>query len=48
LNITLGEPDAISGLQQYILQRGVATQAWMKSEAASFAKQAAAAKAASK
>jgi TPP-dependent pyruvate/acetoin dehydrogenase alpha subunit len=40
--------DAVSGLEQYILQRRVATRAWMDREAASFAKQAAAAKAASK
>ena len=40
--------DAISGLEQYILQRRVAPRAWMDREAASFAKQAAAAKAASK
>jgi hypothetical protein len=40
--------DAVAGLQQYILQRRVATRAWMDREAASFAKLAAAAKAASK
>jgi hypothetical protein len=40
--------DAVSGLEQYILQRRVATRAWMDREAASFAKLAAAAKAASK
>jgi Dehydrogenase E1 component len=40
--------DAVSGLEQYILQRRVATRAWMDREAASFSKQAAAAKAASK
>jgi hypothetical protein len=40
--------DAVSGLEQYILQRRVATQAWMDREAASFEKQAAAAKTASK
>lgn len=40
--------DPISGLQQYILQRGVATRKWMDREAAVFAKQATAAKAASR
>jgi TPP-dependent pyruvate/acetoin dehydrogenase alpha subunit len=39
---------AVSGLEQYILQRGVATRAWMDREAASFAKLVAAANAASK
>ena len=38
----------LSGLEQYILQRSVATRAWMDREAASFAKLVVAAKAASK
>jgi hypothetical protein len=40
--------DAIEGLEQYILQRKVATRAWMEREAKSFAKQAASVLAASK
>jgi Dehydrogenase E1 component len=40
--------DPISCLEQYILQRGVATRSWMDREAAAFAKQVEAAKAASK
>ncbi|MDP9049773.1 MAG: thiamine pyrophosphate-dependent enzyme, partial [Acidobacteriota bacterium] len=40
--------DPIAGLKQYMLHRGVATRAWMDREAAAFAKQVGAAKAASK
>jgi TPP-dependent pyruvate/acetoin dehydrogenase alpha subunit len=41
-------PDAISGLEQYILQRRVATRPWMDRQSRLFAKQAAAGKTASK
>lgn len=40
--------DAILGLERYILQRGVATMAWMEREAKSFAKRAVVERAASK
>ena len=41
-------PDAIAGLESYLLQRQVVTPAWMKQEAKSFAKRVAREKSASK
>jgi TPP-dependent pyruvate/acetoin dehydrogenase alpha subunit len=41
-------PDGIAGLENYLLQRGVATRVWMGREAKSFAKRVAQEKAASK
>ncbi len=42
------KPDAIAGIEQYMLQRGVVTRRWMEREAKSFQRRLAAAKAAAK
>jgi hypothetical protein len=41
-------PNAIAGIEQYMLQRGVVTRRWMEREAKSFQRRLAAAKAAAK